>query len=166
MGEYVEEVTLLEERIHPIFKGIKIRYPRWISTPDGDQGEEWCSDCGYYKVRNLRRRDRKRRTDYILDGGWRTEEDHFCNCVACGVILDVSLTDYGLEEAVRTFEECGLSTSTQVDAYEIGEMLRHVSFRHDGETAEGDERRAAIVAIAEKFLASRLTGESTGEAKP
>lgn len=152
-GGYVTEVTALIEQIRPMIGKMPIKYPRWISTPEGDLGTEWCSDCGYYKVRNLRRNDRKRRSDYILDGGWRTEEEHFCFCKACGVTLDVCLTDYGAEEAIRTFEECGFSTSQQQDAYELSELLDRVEYAsHSG---DNPDQRAAVVALAKAFLAER-----------
>jgi hypothetical protein len=155
-GEYLTEVVALRERFEELASGVRTRYPRWISTPDGDLGSEWCSDCGYYKVRNLRRRDRKRAEDYILDGGWQTEEDHFCHCVACGVRLDVSLTDYGVQDAVRCFEECGFSTNPAEDAYEISEILGALDYRYGEESDETRETRAAIVAIAQRYIADQV----------
>lgn len=149
-GQYVPEVTALADQIRPVIGKMPIRYPRWISTPDGDLGSEWCSDCGYYKVRNLRHRDRKRQRDYILDGGWRTEEDHFCFCEGCGVRLNVCLTDYGAEEAIRTFEECGFSTAKNQDAYELVELLERVEYASN--SGDNTDQRAAVVAIAQAFL--------------
>lgn len=151
MSGYVPEVTALLARVEPLADRTKRPYPRWISTPDGDEGSEWCSDCGYFKVRNLRRHDRRRREDYILDGGWRTEEDHFCFCAGCGVQLDVCLTDYGVQEAIATFEECGFSTSRAHDAYEISELLNAVEYRSDDD-AETEDTRARVIAIAQQFL--------------
>lgn len=163
-GEYVPEVTALIEQIRPMVGKMPIKYPRWISTPEGDLGTEWCSDCGYFKVRNLRRKDRKRCRDYILDGGWRTEEDHFCFCEACGVTLDVCLTDYGAEEAIRTFEECGFSTSRQHDAYELAELLDRVEYAsHSG---DNPDQRAAVVALAETFLADHRASRTAKTDNP
>lgn len=151
-GRYVKAVASLQARVEPFAKGLKVRMPRWISTPDGDLGTEWCSDCGYFKVRNLRRRDPKRREEYILDGGWRTEEEHFCSCINCGVQLDICLTDYGLASEIEHYETGGYSTSIQTDAYEIGQMLDAVEWRDDKEKPEARERRQAVVAIARGFL--------------
>jgi len=159
-GQYIPEVTALLDQIRPIIGKMPIRYPRWISTPDGDLGSEWCSDCGYFKVRNLRHSDRKRQRDYFLDGGWRTEEDHFCFCEGCGVRLNVCLTDYGAEEAIRTFEECGLSTAQDQDAYELVELLERVEYASN--SGDNPEQRAAVVAIAQTFLAQASPIISSG----
>lgn len=154
LGGYVQEVLDLSEKVALIASKERLPYPRWISTPDGDLGSEWCSDCGYYKVRNLRRRDRKRREDYILDGGWRTEEENFLNCTACGVALDVSLTDFGVEQVLETYEENGFTTSRTSDAREIGELLSSVEYRFERDDERSEERRQRIVALACRFLAS------------
>jgi hypothetical protein len=152
MGEYVAAVSALRERLAPLIPDTRLPYPRWISTPDGDLGTEWCTDCGYYKVRNLRRRDRKRGEDYILDGGWRTEEEHFCFCASCGTRLDVSLTDYGVREELAHYEECGFSTSRADDAYELGELLDAVEYRWNEEPEESAEIRLRVIALVERFL--------------
>lgn len=148
---YVPEVEVLLERIRPLTPKLRLPYPRWIVTPDGDLGSEWCGDCGYYKVRNLRRHDRKRRGDYILDGGWRTEEESFKFCAACGVRLNVCLLKYGVLEEVAHYEEWGFSTNAGEDAYEISEMLSAVEYRADNDD-EADLRQR-VVAVAERFLA-------------
>lgn len=153
---YVQEVADLLEIIEPIGDpAAPKKYPRWISTPDGDEGREWCTDCGWHKLRNLRRRerDRSKRGDYILDGGWRTEEEHFCFCAHCGCRLDISLTDYGVDEALACFEECGFSTAQTEDAYEIGEVLRSVEFRYSDD-ADTEERRRRAIALGQRFLAT------------
>lgn len=159
-GEYVPEVTALIEKIRPMIGKVPIRYPHWIVTPDGDLGSEWCGDCGYYKVRNLRRRDRKRQREYLLDGGWCTEDDNFCFCEACGVRLDVCLTSYGIDDAVRTFEECGFSTAQDHDAYECVELLERVEYASS--SGDNPEQRAAVAAIAQAFLAQASPTKSNG----
>lgn len=163
-GQYVPEVTALADQIRPMIGKMPIKFPRWISTPDGDLGSEWCTDCGYYKVRNLRHRDRKRQRDYTLDGGYRSEEEHFCHCVACGVRLDVCLTDYGVEEAIRTFEECGFSTAEDCDAYELVELLERVEYASS--SGDNPEQRSAVVAIAQAFLAQASTTNPSGTSSP
>lgn len=150
---YVAEVQALLERLDPLIPEKRLPYPRWIVTPEGDLGSEWCSNCGYFKVRNLRRRDRKRRADYILDGGWRTEEEHFCFCQGCGVRLDVSLLDYGVREEISHFEEHGFSTAPGEDAYELGELLSAIEYRGDNERADQEEMRSRVIAVVERFLA-------------
>ncbi|WP_454919261.1 hypothetical protein [Xanthobacter sediminis] len=159
MGEpgYVQEVTALLERIELLIPQRTVPAPRWISTPDGDLGSEWCTNCGYYKWRNLRHHDRKRREDYHLDGGWRTEEENFCFCAGCGVRLDVSLTAYGVDNALEYYEDCGFSSARSEDAYEIGEMLNYVEWRFEKGGEEEDQRRSRVMAVAQRFLTQEAT---------
>lgn len=154
-GGYVPEVGALSGQLAPLIPKMRLPYPRWIVTPDGDLGSEWCTDCGYYKVRNLRRHDRKRREDYILDGGWRTEEDGHKFCAGCGVRLDVCLTREGVEEEVGHFEEWGFTTNSGEDAYEISEMLSAVDWRSEQHGDREEELRQRVVAIAARFLAEQ-----------
>lgn len=153
-GEYVQKVLDLEERLDALIPDRRLPYPRWIVTPDGDLGSEWCTDCGYYKVRNLRRHDRKRREDYILDGGWRTEEEHFCYCAGCGTRLDVTLLDGALRDEIYHYTECGFSTKPEEDAYELRELLNVVSYRSDNDKLEAE--RTALITIATRFLAEQV----------
>lgn len=148
---YVPQVEALIARIGPLVPDRRLPYPRWISTPDGDQGSEWCADCGYYKVRNMRRRDPKRAESYILDGGWRTEEDSFKFCAGCGVRLDVCPTEHNVEESAFHYAECGFTTDPGEDAYEINEMLHTVAYVY-GEDKQANLRQS-VVAVAEAFLA-------------
>lgn len=112
----------------------------WISTPEGDQGHEWCPRCGYYKVRNLKRHDRGRRADYFLDGGWRTSHDSMPMCAGCGVLLDGALTSCGARQELDYYEENGLSTNRAVDALYLSEILSEIP---DDQTA---------VALAQQLL--------------
>ncbi len=148
---YDPEVLRLIDVISPL-ADVPKKFPHWISGPDGDLGSEWCGDCGYYKVRNMRSHDRKRRRHYTLDGGWRTEEEGFRYCTSCGCRLDVSLTDYGARDELSRYEDDGFTTSVGCDAYEIGELLECVSYRHSRETDRDREQRRATVALAQRFL--------------
>lgn len=120
----------------------------WIATPDGDEGREWCPDCGWAKVRNLRRRDRRRRSHYILDGGWRTNHDSMPICAGCGAFLDGYLTSFGASQELDYYCEAGLSTSAAVDALYLSEIL-------DSIDQDDDEAVAAAVALAREVLALR-----------
>lgn len=153
---YVPEIAALSERLAPMIPDKRLPSPRWIVTPDGDLGTEWCTDCGYYKVRNLRRHDRKRREDYILDGGWPTEEDSHKFCAGCGVRLDVSLTRHGVEEELHHYEEYGFTTRPGEDAYEIREMLSAVEYRGDRDEDDEEELRQRVMAVASRFLAEQV----------
>jgi hypothetical protein len=124
----------------------------WISTPDGDQGSEWCYCCGRAMVRHLRRQDRRRRGDYILDGGWRTDHDHRVFCAGCGCQLDGSLTTYGALEELDYFRDLDPASASNQDAYDLSEVLLTLDV-----TSE-DDADAALEAIA---IARRIV-----EAKP
>ncbi|WP_040616188.1 hypothetical protein [Roseibium sp. TrichSKD4] len=152
-GEYVTEVEELQARLKPFLPTERPEPACWISTPDGDEGNEWCGTCGYYKVRNLRRRDRRRQGDYFLDGGWRAECDHFPCCAGCGVELDIIPTDYCIEELICNFERSGFYQDSQATAFEIDEILEIVNYRYDDNQAK-EERRRAAVKIAARFLSS------------
>lgn len=149
---YVPEVCALIEQLAPFLPKERPEPAHWISTPDGDLGNEWCGDCGHYKVRNLRRRDRKRRTDYILDGGWRAENDNFPYCVGCGKRLDACPTEYCISETIHHFETCGFSTDAAEDAFEIEEVLDHLDYRYGYDQAT-EELRTAAIKVAASFLA-------------
>lgn len=110
----------------------------WISTPNGDQGREWCHDCGRAMVRHLRRRDRKNREDYILDGGWRTEHDSMPICAGCGTFLGGNLTAHGASQEMLYYEENGLSTRPDVDALYLSEIIDAL------DDDDKDARKAAI----------------------
>lgn len=122
----------------------KRRNCHWISTPDGDNGYEWCPTCVYYKVRNLRRHDRRRREDYRVDGGWRTEHDSFPICHGCGAFLDGSLTEYGAREEIEYYRSSGLSTRADVDALYLSEIA--------GALNEDDEEAPFVFSMAKKVL--------------
>lgn len=152
MHGYVQEVLHLRAQLAPFISDIRYPKPRWISTPHGDAGYLWCSDCGYYVVRNLRRRDRKNRDDYLLDGGWSTEQESFCFCHGCGTRLDIGLTAYGVREEVAHYEECGYSTSPAEDAYELNEILSAIAYRSDREGESEAELRNAAITLAQGLL--------------
>lgn len=136
------ELRLLTVRIE---KGIKPCH--WICTPDGDGGGEWCPDCGYYKVRHLRRHDRKRRGAYLLDGGWPTEDDHTCFCAGCGAILDASLTDYGVEQELDHFRMYGVTPGSAIVAYYVAEVLAQVACTTPEDAWKAEEACTAAEAL-------------------
>lgn len=154
---YVSAVTEMHEKIAPFIPVRELQGPRWISTPDGDEGQEWCDSCGYYKVRNLRRRDRKRRGDYFLDGGWRSEQENFCFCAGCGQRLEVSLLEYGIINTLECFAECGFSTNPAEDAYEIGEVLHALEYRSDFDGDQTESLRVEALKLAEAYLTQDST---------
>lgn len=142
---HYQRATDLEFELDDLSRPLRQQRPEihWISTPDGDQGSEWCGRCGHFKVRHLQRHDRKRRDSYFLDGGWRTEEDGFRYCCACGVQLDVGLTTYGALEAIESLDHFGIRPGNAEDAADLSEILSTLAW-HEPQNAGAVERAADL----------------------
>lgn len=109
-----------------------------------DEAECWCHACCRFKVRNLRRRNRKNRTEYCVDGGWLTEEDGPCFCAGCGKLLDCSLTRYGIEAELEHFLSYGfLSGASTIDPGTAYELCRVFEEGVTYEEFDGDLLRLA-----------------------
>ena len=126
----------IARQVATIASKVKDSNPRWICIPGGyyetKNGSDFCDDCGWFIMRHLRRKDRKRKSDYLLDGGWRTENDGQSFCAHCSIPLRVSLTDYGLSEELEYYRENGVHrNSLFVDAYSLDLMLDAVSWGHE-----------------------------------
>jgi hypothetical protein len=138
---------------------VKDSYPRWICIPGGgyyetNNGSEWCLDCGYYMMRHLRRKDRSRSKDYLLDGGWRTESDTHSFCAHCNCWLRISLTDYGVDEELRHYRENGVLLNPVSDeAYSLDILLSAVSG-----TAQEEEVEALARALVAREDARVILG--------
>lgn len=125
------------------------RHPNayWIAGPAEDYGD-WCRSCGMFKLRNVRRRDRKRRDEYLLDGGWRTEHDHRLFCSGCHVKLDGSLTTYGVEAELEHFTYYGVRPGSAGDAddlLEVLEALEWTDVKHADMAAEAQACAEALL---------------------
>lgn len=138
-------IYLLDEQLQPLARKVKIEMPRWISTPEGDHGDEWCFDCGYYKVRNLRRHDRKKHAEYFLDGGWCTEDDNLLRCVSCGVNLATSLTDYGVGNELENLSEYGFFRDDNYTAFVLSNILSNI-------LCQDDKHNQEVIELTMKFL--------------
>lgn len=141
MSDFVHhhECNELIEALAPLAASVKDRPLHWISTPDGtyesNYGSDWCADCGYYMMRHLRKRDRRRSRNYLLDGGWGTEEEHLAHCAGCGVRLQVSLLKYGGLDELAHYRDCGFSKKPEQDAYDIIAVLECFSVTSDDDGA-------------------------------
>lgn len=125
----------------------------WISGPDGDNGQDWCARCGRFKVRNMRRRDRRRGSEYCLDGGWLTEMEHFPFCAGCGGRLDCIILKYGIMDTVWHFSEYGFTTEPDQDAWEIQACLEQVEYVSPDEDDQIRETRTKLIELTRQFLA-------------
>jgi len=127
---HTPELRELADALYPLAKQAQVKAAYWISTPRGEYqthhgNNEWCRDCGTFMVRHLRRRERDRgkRRDYILDGGWSSEHDTLISCTQCGARLACSLLSYGAWEEIGYFEENGVRPGNAADAYDLSEAL-------------------------------------------
>lgn len=148
-----DAINDLIDALSPLASQAKVENSYWIVTPDGeylsDNGNEWCYDCGSAKVRNLRKHDRKRADEYILDGGWVSEHDTPPMCAHCGVKLRASLLFYGGTYELDHFRENPPEPGNVDHAYEVSEMLSALQY-----TKEDDAHLAReAIEIARKLIA-------------
>ncbi len=154
-----DEIWGLILSLRPLASTVEERECHWISTPKGDLGNEWCQSCGRAMVRHLRRRekDRRKREDYILDGGWRTDHDGPVFCAGCGVRLNGSLTEYGAIEELEHYSTYGFRPGNAYDAYEMTEMISALEYTSEGSA----ELAQQAIEIVRRFVAeSHLEGRS------
>lgn len=158
---YHEDVNDLIDALRPLASQARVESAYWISTPDGEylshNGNEWCRDCGTAKVRHLRKHDRKRARDYILDGGWVCEHDTPPACAHCGVRLRANLTVHGGLYELDHFRENQPDSENIDDAYQISEMLaafQYTKSRYDTFAAEAIEIGSRLVAAVGRNLGS------------
>jgi hypothetical protein len=122
----------------------------------GDESKCWCYSCCYYKARNLRRHDKNNRKEYIVDGGWGTEEDGSRSCVGCGKPLEITLTKSGVVEELEHFLTYGFlsddDTIHPVTAWELLDVFA------DGEYYA--EEFPKIVTLADRIRGAMLPGRT------
>lgn len=124
---YHPEVDEIINALRPLASKATVKSAHWISTPDGtyetDNGSEWCSDCGMAMLKHLRKHDRKRADQYILDGGWVSEHDTPPMCAHCCVKLEATLLFYGGTYELDHFRENPPAPGNVDHAHEVSEML-------------------------------------------
>lgn len=155
MYEARAEIDILDSLLRPLADQVEVKPPHWLHTPDNDDGENWCCECGTHKIKNLRKKARKNRDEYFLDGGWRTEEESLISCISCGVQLDVSLLPYGVSNELEIIKQWGFYEPTTYTAFVIVEILNSVSCQMDPD----DEQKEAIE-LAKKFTSSLILNNS------
>lgn len=140
LGIMKEMAPLLGEDFPPAY---------WISTPDCEVDSlEWCWPCGNYKLRHMRRHDRKRRDEYFLSR-CDAESDIVYICAGCGHRLRTVLTTYGISQELDHFEHCEIG---EADPRELYDLLGGVAYEFSHESSYDVERRAAVVSVVKKYL--------------
>jgi len=160
------EIYQLITQLKPLAALAKVEDAYWISTPDGEyrssDGAEWCFDCGNPMVKHLRKNDKSRRDDYILDGGWVCEHETPPHCAHCGVKLRASLLVYGGIYELEHFRENPPEPGSINHAYEVSEMLsafEHTKSDHEDLYREAIEIGRALVAGNCALSEAKETGD-------
>jgi hypothetical protein len=130
------------EALLPITSQIDPENARWISGGDCDQSLLYCYTCAVKEVAKLKKQDPE--AEFIVDGGWGTEEDGNCFCDACGVYLASNYTDNAVAEELQHWEENPpRHPILPVDAHSLSEMFQ--AGQHSPEMKEDLERVAKAV---------------------
>lgn len=158
-----DDIRRLLEALEPLASKVETRTLHWIQTPEGTlfsaDGFCWCHDCAYFKVRNLRRRNRVKarryRNDFFVDGGWGGSEDGNKFCCGCGVRLRHTLTTYACDEELAHFSEHPPRPGCPNDAYEIVQILEALECTSE---TDADARRMVgeIIGIANALVEQSL----------
>lgn len=139
---------------------LSVDYPtaplHWIYSPFEYDGTDWCPDCAYYKCRHMRRHAKSRRSEFAVDGGWSCEAESFSYCEGCGVRLECSLNDHGIEEEISLFEECNFSNNIPAIAYSLAELCDCLDWHR-----ASDERPDRLLKIISRFKVHYLAAPKT-----
>jgi hypothetical protein len=149
---YVQELLNLSPWIRVVAKPFAddVENMHWISTPKGDEGNEWCYGCGSAKVEELRTADPEHADDYFLDGWWAIEDDSSCWCEGCGARLNSIMTDYCAASELDHYVTYGVTPFCAEIAYDLSELIDHFDYQ----TEKSDPRNIAdCIHLARSFLA-------------
>jgi len=88
------------------------------------EGQSFCYDCCMKKVAWFQAGDLENADEYCIDGGCgNSEGDSIPYCETCGKLLGNTLTDYGCEEEVNNFLECGFRIKSPEDCYAMERVI-------------------------------------------
>lgn len=155
---YYDLIKFCADEIYKItdFKGIEDLY--WISLGYGD-GEEFCYDCCQEEVDKINKKlgleDKSVYNRACVDGGWGIDRDSSSWCDSCGIRLDSSLTQYGVECEIDHFLEnkiTKIDNDIQIDLHYLFED----SLNHDLD----EEYEKGLISIVKHVLS--LMGKSMG----
>lgn len=152
---YHPETDEIVDALRALASQCRVENAHWIATPDGGQyestnGSDWCRECGMAKLRHLRKHDRKRADEYILDGSWVSEHDTPPMCAHCGVKLHASLLAYGGIYELEHFRDNPPVPGNVEHAYEISEMLSAFQYTR----AEHDDLAIEAIEIGRRLVAA------------
>jgi hypothetical protein len=103
--EYEVMLPGVKEHLTSLCKDLDTDNVHWVH--DGDEAVSWCRSCCVFKVRHLKRHNKreikKKHLDYLVDGGFGSEEDGPQFCAGCGKPLECTLTNCGIESELDHF---------------------------------------------------------------
>lgn len=148
---YNEELLKLSPIIDAIAAPFRseVQDMHWISTPNGDEGSEWCYNCGNARIDELRAANPQHSEDYFLDGGWAIEDDSTCWCERCGVRLNSIMTDYCASSELDHYVATGIVSFCEEIAYDISELVNHYAYEHDKTDRHDTED---VIRLARSFI--------------
>jgi hypothetical protein len=112
----IQEGPLTEEQLDQLTENIKefgtvvFPDPYWFSE---DPDNVYCNACA---------KEYAKRTGNDMDGGWDTEEDTSLFCETCGQSLAHTLTDYGVEQELKHFEQDGADLADPLTRYTLNNI--------------------------------------------
>jgi hypothetical protein len=98
-GMSIETIEAFRDSVCiPLAEGVKVEPEYWL---DDDTGESYCMSCALLVIEECNMIEGK---TLEIDGGWGMgEHDTCCHCTKCGVILEYTLTDYGVDAEIDHF---------------------------------------------------------------
>jgi len=149
-------VEAFEEWLRPVAAKAKTENLCWISTVTGYSDEEYCRDCADVKVAELISAGADPEGTHV-DGGWGGgQSDSPERCETCGIILETTLTDYGVEEELSHFSSNSFDQSPET-AHELLDMAAG---------CDSDEQRLTVAKIAYRWLWESINGAGSWDANP
>lgn len=135
-----------KEKVEPLY---------WIETPKQSSDEDYCRKCADKKLVEIIAERGGNGTDCFVDGGWSGHEaDGPRFCEMCGVALEVSYTDYAVEQELEHFETYNAGP---IGAYEVNRLAGSIS-------GEEDEKR--FVRVGYRWLWESINGVGSWKDNP
>lgn len=103
-------VDRAERIVAPIADVVELLPQHWIHG--WEESLSFCRNCAEKKIAELKASEPEE--EYLLDGGWRTEEDSQRFCETCGEPLDCSFTDYACKEEIRHYKQYGFDLNDEL----------------------------------------------------
>lgn len=89
--------------------------PYWLEGGTSEPSYDYCRQCADQASKSH---------DAERCGGWSSEADSCKHCTTCGVVLEYSLTDYGVGTEIQHFRSVRFKKPlSKVDAYHVARLI-------------------------------------------